>query len=252
MCVLVFHVAFPPFTIQRGVAGAINFSHATRSDGREDVIGVSRIRVVFPIIRELYRGLNETRLFDDVSLEERLAQDFLFPLQEAGTTAIPLTVTITLDDFFRIWRVLKFISLVDIEVNRPYSVSNNTAFLSSLVRVSKERELVEVISALGVDAAKAQEFLQLVGAEVAHLGQYDIQYRPFLRIAQVEIPSADRAQPREIIHLPTVVATSNRAPGAEVSNQNVWLPRNAVLQLFLSIFLHISGRPGWMRTRGTH
>jgi len=33
--------------------------------------------------------------------------------------------------------------------------------------------------------------------------------------------------------------------------QNVWLPRNAVLQLFLSIFVNVPGGPTWMLTRGT-
>src|SRR5712691_6798510 len=39
--------------------------------------------------------------------------------------------------------------------------------------------------------------------------------------------------------------------GGDGSNQNKWLPGNRVLQLFLSKFLHISGGPAWIRTRGT-
>jgi hypothetical protein len=36
--------------------------------------------------------------------------------------------------------------------------------------------------------------------------------------------------------------------GRESSNQNKWLPRNAVLQLFLSRFLNVPGGPAWIRT----
>ena len=38
--------------------------------------------------------------------------------------------------------------------------------------------------------------------------------------------------------------------GRDFSNQNKWLPRNALLQLFLSTFLNVSGGPPWIRTPG--
>lgn len=37
--VLVFHVALSPFTIQRGIAGAIGFFPPAGANGREDLLG---------------------------------------------------------------------------------------------------------------------------------------------------------------------------------------------------------------------
>jgi hypothetical protein len=91
-----------------------------------------------------------------MSERERLAQDFLVPLQRAGDEPIQLTPTMPLEDFLRIWRIMQFLALVDIAALRPYSDTHYTAFLNSLVRVSKEEDTIRLITDFGVDPERAR------------------------------------------------------------------------------------------------
>ena len=178
-----------------------------------------RVRLKFPISPELYRTVGELPLFDDVALSESLAQDFLFPISESSDEPIRVTPTMTLDEFWRIWRIIQFFCFTDCAAIRPYVLSDHTAFLNSLVRIAKEEETLELITAVGVDATKAREFLQLVSASVYRLGYYDLQYRPLLQIAPVNVRSPDFTSPREILYLSAVVATSNIMRNVQVANQ---------------------------------
>jgi hypothetical protein len=73
----------------------------------EAVLGYIRIRLKLPLMRDLYNIIGDSSCFDDVSERERLAEDFVLPLRRTGDPPIQLTPTMPLEDFVRIWRVMR-------------------------------------------------------------------------------------------------------------------------------------------------
>lgn len=178
-----------------------------------------RVRSKFPIVPEMYQSLAKSGFYEDASLRDHLLQDFLVPLRAEQDTPVRLTERLSLEEFWAIWRILQFLSHVDIAAVRPYAQIDRTAFLNSLVRVGKDETLLDVITAVGVDTAQAEDFLRLVSGDVFRLGHYDIQYRPLLRIAQVDVPAKNYTTPPELISLPAVVATANILRNVQSANK---------------------------------
>ena len=102
---------------------------------------------------------------------------------------------------------------------REYSESDPTLFLNSLVRVVGEDSMAELVQNLGTSSAEAGEFLQIASADVRRLGYLDLQYRPFLRIAQTRIPSKNKVTKPEIIYLPALVCVSNVVRNVQSANK---------------------------------
>jgi hypothetical protein len=88
-----------------------------------------------------------------------------------------------------------------------------------LVRVTKDRDTVELLVSLGFSSQQAAEFVSLVSADVSDLGYYDLQYRPFIHIAATNIPSAGYRSPPETIHLSGVVATTSMLRNVQIANR---------------------------------
>jgi len=126
-------------------------------------------------------------------------------------------------------------SMVDIAVRKPYASRDPTLFVNSLVRITAEESIVDVISSLGTRREQAQEFLRLVSADVHNLGYYDLQYRPFLRIATTVLPGSGAISRQEIVHPSAIVAVSNIVRNVQSANQ-IRLRSNA--SIFVDVVAH--------------
>ena len=96
-----------------------------------------RVRTVFPMIPGLLELVTTTRFAEDISERENLAQEFMYPLrwtENSDEKPFPLTPTLTLEAFMKMWRVSRFISLVDIAAIRSYVEQDYVTFVNSLVR----------------------------------------------------------------------------------------------------------------------
>ena len=181
-----------------------------------------RVRIVFPMIPGLLELVTTTRFTDDLSERENLAQEFMYPLRWADNGAekpFPLTPTLTLEAFMKMWRASRFVSLVDVVAIRSYVEQDYVAFLNSLVRVTKDTETAELLTALGFAPAQTKEFLELVSASVSEFGYYDLQYRPYIHIAATSVPSRKIQTPPETIHLPALVATTSILRNVQMANR---------------------------------
>jgi hypothetical protein len=181
-----------------------------------------RVRIMFPMIPELLKLVMTTRMTDDLSERENLSQEFMYPLRRAGDDVdkpFLLTPDLTLEAFMKMWRVNRFMSLVDIAAIRPYVKQDYVAFLNSLVRFTKDTATVELLSTLGFAPSEANAFLELVTARVSDLGYYDLQYRPYLRIAPTKVAHLQIQTPPETLHLPALVATTNILRNVQMANR---------------------------------
>ena len=151
-----------------------------------------------------------------------------------------LTEKLDLRTFLGIWRILRFMVLVDVAALRPYARRDQTLFLNSLVRVTTEENTIEMIRSMGIEPEQVQEFLRLVCSDVHRLGYYDLQYRPFLRIAATTLPRTGLKSRPEIVHSSAIVAVSNIIRNVQSANQ-IRLSSNA------SIFVDVVA--GMLRRR---
>ena len=179
-----------------------------------------RLRIPFPIPERIADFLGEGRFYDDLVEEDVLGQDFIFPLRRDTDPEIQLTDKLDLKTFSRIWRVLRFLAFLDIALLRPHSRTDPYLFLNSLVRIGREDALVEMVSSLGISREQGQEFLRLVTADVRHLGYFDFQYRPFLRMMRGRIPPPAKIEgPQEILHASALVAGANIMRNVQAANK---------------------------------
>ncbi|HEX6903308.1 MAG TPA: nuclease-related domain-containing protein [Thermoanaerobaculia bacterium] len=196
-----------------------NSNHERIAEIRGANMESRRIRVTLPISSDLYKVLAEIELYDDALRDDHLAQNFLLPLRTPSGEPVVLTQTMTVEEFLRIWRLMQFLSLMDIAALRHYQKIEPTATRNSVVRVIKADDLIEMIAALDVDPERAREFLCLVAANVNSLGYYDLQYRPFLQIAAVDMPEENFRSPMEFVVVPAVVATANVLRNVQIANK---------------------------------
>jgi hypothetical protein len=82
-----------------------------------------------------------------------------------------------------------------------------------------ETEVLDLLSLAGVTKEQARDFLNLVAADVHHLGYFDIQYRPFVRIATRTEPKLGIITKPEIIHVSGLVYLSNVLRNVQFSNR---------------------------------
>lgn len=178
-----------------------------------------RLRLHFPLDPELYSFVTEGAFYDDLADFEMLGQEFLFPVRRASETELMLTDRLDLRTFVRIWRLLHFMSLVDIAALRPYAHSDPALLANSLVRVTPHERLIDLIKSLGIGKGQSEDFFNLVGADVHRLGYFDIQYRPFLRIAATTLPKMNFTSKPEIVHASAIVGASNIIRNVQSANQ---------------------------------
>jgi len=194
--------------------------HDKLAEVRDPGTQFRRVRLNIPLIPDLYRRICSIDFYEDAAYRERLAQEFLVPLQLKSESDLRLTSALDLRTFHNLWRLLEFLSLVDIMTVRRYD-SDRTLLHSCLVRVSKEEDLFDLAQQLGVTREQAGDFFNLVAADVRKLGYYDAQYRPLLRIAPNVVRTAEgtRTTDPEVIHLPALVHFSNVLRNVQVANR---------------------------------
>ena len=179
-----------------------------------------RLRVNFPNIPELYNMIENGVFYEDLLVDEQLSKDCLAPLRYLNGSEIKLTEHLDLKTFHGAWRYLEFLSLVDIALNRPYSKSDPTVMLNSILPVIEDETMAQFVAQLGLSKEQAQDFLRLVSADLRHrVGYLDLQYRPALRIAQAFHPDEERWTKPEIVFLPAVVVTTNMARNLQAGNK---------------------------------
>jgi len=178
-----------------------------------------RVRLRFPLSSELYKFVAEAGFYDDAVDLELLSRDFLFPVRRASDAKLMLSDKLDLQTFLRTWRLLRFLALAEIATLRPYARRDRNLFLNSLVYVTLEEDIIKMISMLGIGREQAYEFLRLVSADVHQLGYYDLQYRPFLRIATTNVPRIGFTSRKEIVHPSALVAVSNIIRNVQSANR---------------------------------
>jgi hypothetical protein len=168
-----------------------------------------RVRLHLPLFPKLYEMLAHTRFYEDAIREEGLGQELELPMRVAGASW-PLVASLDLNTFQKAWRSLEFFALLDITAIRRYE-SDPVVLHNSLMRVSREADMVELLQVVGLSPDQVRAFLDLVAADVRRLGHYDMQYRPFLRVNQSTFRIDDKEQTTrpEIVHASAVVVSSN-------------------------------------------
>jgi hypothetical protein len=178
---------------------------------------MSRIVIKLPVGPELYKTVLAGSFYEDFLDQERLSQDFLLPLRRGGDQKVQLTDKLDLDTFIKVWRLLQFLCLMDIYAVQSFGNIDSATLFNSILRVSKEQDLINLIASIGIAEEQACEFLRLVSADAKRLGYLDLQYRPFLRIAASTLGGF--TSPPEIVHIPALVGFANVLRNVQSANQ---------------------------------
>ena len=168
-----------------------------------------RLRIKLPSIPALYDTIRTSVFYEDLLSDEQDAKDFLIPLRYVNKEEIKLTDDLSLKTFHSAWRYLQFVNLVAISLLRSYAKDDATMLMNSVVLATGEDTMVEFIEGLGLSKEEAADFLEILSADVRHLGFLDLQYQPSLRIAQTPIPESGVLTKPELVYLPTLLCTSN-------------------------------------------
>jgi hypothetical protein len=194
-----------------------------------------RIRLHLPLGPLPYKAIADTFFFEDAVEQEQLSQEFLLPVHRDSDPEPRLTENLDVRAFLRMWRHWQFLGLVDVSVTRRFVGKDSTIVFNSLVRVLPEEALIEMTRSIGIGEQEAREFVRLVTADVRTHRYFDLQYRPFLRMAKVKLSNQEKDPPSEILYLPGLVYLSNATRNVQSANQ-LRLKANA------SIFVDIVAR----------
>jgi hypothetical protein len=145
-----------------------------------------RLRIRMPLDPDIQRIIDSFAYYEDQWEQESLSQDFVFPLQLKGTEELRLTGNLTVKEFLRAYRLLRFYAFVNLAALRPYASSDRTVFINSLVRIASQEPLLELLGQVGGLSRQAGiDLLELVSADSSSLGYYDLQYKPFFKFGRV-------------------------------------------------------------------
>lgn len=193
------------------------------------------IRLHLPLGPEPYAAISGSFFFEDAVEQEQLGQEFLIPLKRESEPEPRLTEHLDMKTFLRIWRHWQFLGLVDVSVTRRFVGHDWTIVSNSLLRVLSEEAMIEMTRSTGISEEEAREFLRLVTADVKTHRYFDLQYRPFLRMAKARFENREYESPSEILYLPAMIYLSNATRNVQSANQ-LRLKANA------SIFVDIVAR----------
>jgi hypothetical protein len=156
-----------------------------------------------------YNTILDHSFCEDALLQERLNQEFQIPLNREGDDDIAITPKLGLKTFWRIWRLFEFLSLVHITVLKMHR-SDAALVCNSIVLGSREDDLFDLITGIGVKREEAQEFFRLVTADPQGLGFYDVQYHPFLRLDITSTARKAGETSAMLLYTPAVDYLSNK------------------------------------------
>jgi hypothetical protein len=177
-----------------------------------------RLRINMPIIPATEKALRSVTLSDEQAELEGLSQDFMIPMRLKDAPELRLTENLSFEEFNRLYRYLRFFSLVNSKLSAPYAATDFTLFCNSLVRIATEEGLVGLLGSSGISRLGVIDFLALISADTSDLGHYDLQYSPLLKFQAVPIPEIPRPE-REYLHLPSVLVASSSTRNVQMANQ---------------------------------
>jgi hypothetical protein len=167
-----------------------------------------RVRTELPLIPGLCRALAEETFQDDVAESRGLSQEFLVPIQLEGAVPLQLTANLSYADFLVLYRIMRFFNLLDVSLRRPYLTPDFAAFANSLVRITRDSDIRELLALSGVAETAIADFLKVVAFETCDLGYYDLQYGLLLHLKPVKLREIPHPA-REYVQLPAVTIASN-------------------------------------------
>jgi hypothetical protein len=171
-----------------------------------------------PIIPATEKALRSVTLSDEQAEFEGLSQDFMAPMRLKDAPELRLTENLSFEEFNRLYRYLRFFSLVNSKLSAPYAATDFTLFCNSLVRIATEEGLAGLLGSSGISQPGVMDFLTLISADTADLGHYDLQYSPLLKFQSVPLPEIPRPE-REYVHLPSILVASSATRNVQMANQ---------------------------------
>ena len=217
-----------------------------------------RVRLHAPSLPRLYETLSRVRFYEDALRDERLSQELELPMRVSQSESWQLVPGIELHTFQKMWRSLEFLAFLDVAALRQFE-SDPEVIYNSLMRVSTEDNLVELLKVIGVDSERVAPLLDLIAADVRRLGHYDMQYRPFLRVrsSTARIGGRETTTRPEVIHGSAIVATSNittnvqRAHGIRIrtnADAFVAVAQETLKSIFQKVRTNVAVKLGDLRT----
>ncbi|MDE1160627.1 MAG: hypothetical protein PW792_01640 [Acidobacteriaceae bacterium] len=174
-----------------------------------------RVRLHLPVSPQMTKVFDGGYYVDELEAIHGLTQDFLLPVQDNGAPSPTLTQHLDYACFRRMFRFLRFYSIVDSEVRTAIAKNDKTALQNSLIRIVPERDLHEMLATLGEPEEAIDSFLQLIAADVDGLGHYDLQYSPLIKVRKVPIPKIPHPE-TEYVLLPSAMITSNETRNSQI------------------------------------
>lgn len=177
-----------------------------------------RVRLHLPMNPGLVAMLDGASFVDELEAVHGLAQDFLLPLTNDDGASPALTEHLNHKSLKRMFRFLRFYSMVHSVVCAPFVKRDFSLFQNSLVRIVRDRDLRELLGLLGESEEAIDAFLRVFVADVEGLGHYDLQYSPLIAVRKVPIPEVPNPE-TEYVLLPTVMIASNETRNAQIRSQ---------------------------------
>jgi len=178
-----------------------------------------RLRIQMPLDPEIQRIIDSFAYYEDQSERESLSQDFVLPMQMKDAEELRLTDHLTVSDFLKAFRLLRFYAFVNLAALRPYAENDRTLFLNSLVRIASQEPLLELLGQVaGLSREAGNDLLRLICADSSALGYYDLQYRPLFKFSRVFL--ADHPEPpHEYAYGCFLLAMSNIIRNVRMANK---------------------------------
>jgi hypothetical protein len=180
---------------------------------------IRRMRFNIPSGASIYNLITDTPMHDEEAYLERLGRDFLIPPTSEAAAGVRLADHLDLNTFYRIWKYIKFSCLLSIAATRKCAKTDFELLCNSVLRVIPEDAMIDMITQAGLSIEQATEFLTLVSADVRNLGYFDLQYRPFLRIASSTMRKPKITTDPEIVFFPAAVAAANEVRNVQSANK---------------------------------
>ena len=175
-----------------------------------------RVGFHIPMWSEMFERISNWGFYEDVVMEEKLAQELEIPMRVEGGDDWEVMDGLDLRTFQRTWRILRVLTLLDIAFLRRHQDDTGVVG-NSLSKVISQEGLRDLLFAVGLTDQQVVTFLKLVAADVNQLGHLDIQYRPFLAVnpSTVQIGDEVVTTTQEIVYAPAVVASANILPNVQ-------------------------------------
>ncbi len=186
---------------------------------RETDTKFRRLRIKMPLDPDIQHIIDSFAYYEDQWEQESLSQDFVLPVQLKDAEELRLTDHLTVRDFLKAFRLLRFYAFVNLAALRPYAKTDRTLFLNSLVRIAPREPLLELLGQVaGLTREASTDLLRLICADSSALGYYDLQYRPLFKFRRVFLQNRPEP-PHEYAYGCFLLAMSNMIRNVRAANK---------------------------------